>query len=92
MIDRKNDLVLSCICCMKRNRNGVIALDANSLYQLIIEKGFTINGISDLLKIDHDNIYQKIADVSLLTVGETLLLKSILELSDSEAISIFLGA
>ena len=50
---------------MKRNGNGVIALRANKLKEVI--------------------------DVSKLTIGEALLLKRILGLSDSEATAIFLG-
>ena len=88
MIDRKIKLVLSFICCTKRNRNGVIALNANKLINKIVEKGFTICDISNLLGI------QKIRmnNVDSLTIGEVLALKNILELSDTEAISIFLGA
>lgn len=69
MIDRKIELVLSCNCCMKRNGNGVIALRANSLIELIT----------------------KMDDIKSLTIGEALTLKSILGLTDSEAIAIFLG-
>ena len=37
MIDRKNTEVLSCICCMKRNGNGVNALRANIVKNIIQE-------------------------------------------------------
>lgn len=50
---------------MKRNGNGVIALRANKLKDII--------------------------DVSKLTIGDALLLKRILGLSNSEATDIFLG-
>lgn len=53
------------MCCMKRNGNGVIALRANKLKEVV--------------------------DVSKLTIGEVLLLKHILGLSNSEATAIFLG-
>ena len=70
MIDRKIREVLSCICCMKRNLKGAIALYANILREMI-QAG--------------------LGDISKLTIGETLMLKSILGLSDSEATAIFLG-
>ena len=53
------------MCCMKRNRNGVIALCANRLKDII--------------------------DTSKLTIGDALLLKHILGLTNSEATAIFLG-
>lgn len=70
MIDRKIESVLSCICCMKRNGNGVIALYAN------IVKNIIQNGLGDIKQ---------------LTIGEVLALKAIFELSNSEAIAVFLG-
>ena len=63
VIDRKNKQMLSCKCCTKRNRNGVIALNVKELNDVINE----------------------------LTIGEVLLLKSVLGLSDSKAAAIFLG-
>lgn len=63
VIDRKNKQMLSCKCCTKRNRNGVIALHAKELNDVINK----------------------------LTIGEVLLLKSVLGLSDSKAVAIFLG-
>ena len=35
MIDRKIEQMLSCICCTKRNRNGVIALNAKELKSIV---------------------------------------------------------
>lgn len=92
MIDRKNITMLSCICCTKRNRNGVIALDANILKKTIDAKGFTISNVSELLGISKSDAYRKMKNVSELTVGEVFLLKITLDLSDVEASTIFLGA
>lgn len=68
MIDRKIGVVLSFICCMKRNREGEIALRANVVRD-IIEKG--------------------LGDINQITIGEALVLKSIFELSNSEATAVF---
>lgn len=84
--------MLSCNCCTKRNRNGVIALNANELQRTIVKKGYTIRSISELLGLTMVNTYRKLSNVSKLTIGEAILLKNILELSDSEASAIFLGA
>ena len=70
MIDRKNTEVLSCICCMKRNRNGVIALRANIVKYMIQDS---------------------LGDIKQLTIGEVLALKSIFDLTNSEASAVFLG-
>lgn len=91
MIDRKIELVLM-YCCTKRNRNGVIALDANKLHEVIVNKGLTLSSISELLRINHVATYRKLTDIKKLTIGEAILLKEFLELSDREAAVIFLGA
>ena len=91
MIDRKIKLVLL-YCCTIRNRNGVIALNANVLVEKIIENGYTIRDISNLLGVSKDDLAWKLNDVAEFTIGETYTLKSMLSLSDSEAINIFLGA
>ena len=91
MIDRKIEIVLS-YCCTKRNRNGVIALHANLLIGKIIENGYTIHDISNLLGISKDVLTKKLNNINRLTIGEARVLKYTLDLSDSEAISIFLGA
>lgn len=77
---------------MKRNRREVIALDANKLMVKIIEKGFTICSIATLLDIEKTTMRRKLNDTSKLTIREVMTLKNILELSDREAITIFLGA
>lgn len=77
---------------MKRNRNGVIALDANILLIEIIKHGLTVEDISKLLKISRVATYRKLKDIKLLTIGEALFLKDVLKLSDQEAAAIFLGA
>ena len=91
MIDRKIKLMLL-YCCMIRNRNGVIALDANLLVRKIIENGYTIGDISNLLGLSRNVLSKKLHNINRLTVGEARMLKYALDLSDAEAISIFFGA
>ena len=67
-------------------------MGANKLQILIIENGLTINVISDLLGLTRVQTHRKLNDVKLLTIGEAILLKEFLELTNSEAIEIFLGA
>lgn len=91
MIDRKIKPVLL-YCCTIRNRNGVIALNANVLVEKIVENGYTICDISNLLGVHKETLDKKLNDVYEFTIGETYTLKAILGLSDTEAIYIFLGA
>ena len=77
---------------MIRNRNGVVALDANKLVGKIIKNGYTIGDISNLLGVSRNVLTKKINNVNTLTIGEARLLKYALGLSDDEAISIFFGA
>lgn len=90
-VDRKNKLMLS-YCCTKRNGNGVIALYANRLLVEILKSGLTIDDISNLLGTSRVSTHRKLNNINLLTIGEALLLKNILDLSDQEAAIIFLGA
>ena len=70
----------------------MIALDANILLVEIIKHGLTLDDISNLFGISRVLTYRKLNDIKQMTIGEALLLKSTLELSDHEAASIFLGA
>lgn len=69
-----------------------LALDANELQALIIKNGFTLGDISDLLGLTKVMAQRKLTDIRLLTIGEVILLKEFLELTNTEAIDIFLGA
>lgn len=71
---------------------GVIALDANRLQVEIMKNGFTLGDISDFLGLTKVSTHRKITDIKSLTIGEAILLKEFLELTDLEAIDIFLGA
>ena len=61
------------------------------LKSIIVEKGYTFADISDLLGLNMLTTYRKLSDIHNLTIREALLLKTVLNLSDSEAAFIFLG-
>lgn len=71
---------------------GVIALDANRLQVEIMKNGFTLGDISDFLGLTKVLTHRKLTDIKTLTIGEAIRLKELLELTDLEAIDIFLGA
>lgn len=82
-IDRKIGMVLSFRCCMKRNQKEVCALDANKLIFKIFEKSLNVDTAASL--------YKKIADNGTITIGDAMILKELLGLSNLEAIDIFLS-
>lgn len=69
-----------------------MALDANKLQTVIMNNGFTLNDISDFLGLTRVVTHRKLSNIKLLTIGEAILLKEFLELTNDEASSIFLGA
>lgn len=82
-VDRKIGMVLSFTCCTKRNRNEVLALDANKLVFKIFEKSLNIDTAAA--------IYKRISNGGELTIGDVIQLKTLLDLTDLEAIDIFLS-
>lgn len=71
------------MCCMKRNRNEVRALDANKLKVKIFEKSLNVDMASELCK--------KVCCNDAITIGDAIKLKELLDLTNSEAIDIFLS-
>lgn len=82
-IDRKIGMVLSFRCCMKRNQKEVYALDANKIIFKIFEKGLHVDTAAEL--------YKKISRNEEITIGDALKLKELLNLTNVEAIDIFLS-
>lgn len=76
-------MVLSFTCCTKRNRNEVLALDANKLIFKIFEKSLNIDTAAA--------IYKQVSNGRELTIGDVMKLKTLLDLTDVEAIDIFLS-
>ena len=67
-------------------------MNANVLKKIIVEKGFTFYKISSLLGIGLTDLDRKLENKNDLTINEVFRLKHILDLSNEEAISIFLEA
>lgn len=83
LIDRKIEMVLSFTCCIERNRNEVLALDANKLIFKIFEKSLRVDTAAE--------IYKQISNGRELTIKDVMRLKELLDLTDVEAIDIFLS-
>ena len=82
-IDRKIAMVLSFSCRTKRNQKEVLALDANKLILKIFEKSLKIDTAAE--------IYRQISNGMELTIKDVMRLKELLDLTDVEAIDIFLS-
>lgn len=76
-------MVLSFRCCIERNRKEVFALDANKLIFKIFEKSLNIDTAVAL--------YKKLSDDDVITIGDAMVLKELLGLTNLEAIDIFLS-
>lgn len=90
-IDRKIIMVLSFLCRTKRNRNEVLALDATRLTMKVLERGLNANKESNLRGLEIFSLCNKIYNRKDITIGDALKLKEALDLTDSEAIDIFLS-
>lgn len=65
-------------------------MNAKKLNRKMIERGFTIDAVSELIGVDMFTMYRKVYNYEVTTIGEAMRLKHILDLSDQEAIDIFL--
>lgn len=64
-------------------------MNANMLRTKIIERGFLLSEISEVLGLDTWTTYQKLNAHEKLTINEAVQLKHVLGLSNAEAIDIF---
>ena len=77
-------MMLSFNCCVSCNRNEVCALNANKLLLKILEAGLSVHIAIELCGLITNPEKQ-------LTIGDALLLKELLNLTNLEAIDIFLS-
>lgn len=66
-------------------------MNANKLKAKLVEKGFTIAMIADLMDIHKSSLYRKINGCEGVTVYDAMRLKEILGLTNDEASDIFLS-
>ena len=65
-------------------------MDSDKLIYRIAEQGLTFADVSDMIDIDHLALYRKLAGFEKVTVKEAEKLKKILDLTNLEALEIFL--
>lgn len=66
-------------------------MNSNLLIEKILEKGMEFGKIAKLLGIDKMTLYRKLANYESVTIREAEILKDILDLTNFEALEIFLG-
>lgn len=66
-------------------------MDVDKLKVKIIEKGLDDTKVAELIEINRTTLYRKLNGVDKLTIGEAVKLKTILDISNPEAIVIFLS-
>lgn len=65
-------------------------LNVNKLKAKMIEKGYNVESLAVALGMDKSTLYRKLQRLEAFTIGEVRKIKEILELTDSEAVEIFL--
>lgn len=65
-------------------------MNANKLKAKIVENGLNISKTAELIGVSKSSLYRKLNANDRLTINEAAKLKNILELTDLEALEIFL--
>lgn len=66
-------------------------MDLNRLKGKIVEKGWNVEMLAEHIGIDRSSMYRKLNNFEKITIGEANKITSVLDLSNEEASSIFLG-
>ena len=65
-------------------------MDTQKLKSKIVEKGWNVENLADAIKMDRATLYRKLKGDVRMTIGEARKIKEVLNLSEDEAVSIFL--
>ena len=66
-------------------------MDANKLKTKLNEKGFSISTVANLMNIRGSSLHRKLNGYDSMTVYDAMCLKEILNLTNTEALDIFLS-
>lgn len=66
-------------------------MDANKLKTKLSEKGFSISTVANLMNIRGSSLHKKLNGNDSMTVYDAMCLKEILDLTNAEALDIFLS-
>lgn len=66
-------------------------MQLNKLKAKMVEKGINADLLADVIGVDRSSMYRKMNNFDKITIGEAKLIKAALEMSDEDAIAIFLS-
>ena len=66
-------------------------MDLNKLKGKIVEKGWNIEMLAERIGVERSSMYRKLNNFEKITIGEAKKITAVLNLSDEDASSIFLG-
>lgn len=66
-------------------------MQLNKLKAKMVEKGINADLLADVIGVDRSSMYRKMNNFEKITIGEAKLIKTALEMSDEDAIAIFLS-
>lgn len=57
----------------------------------IVERGINVEGLANKIGVDRSSLYRKLNNAEKITIGEASRMKEVLEMTDAEALDIFLS-
>lgn len=63
----------------------------NKLKAKMVEKGINVETLSNRIGVERSTLYRKLNNFEKITIGEAARMKTVLEMTDAEAINIFLA-
>lgn len=66
-------------------------MNINKLRGKIVENGMTVPELASKIDVDRSSLYRKLNNLEKVTIGEAIRIKEALNLSDSDALDIFLA-
>lgn len=66
-------------------------MDINLLKGKIVANGLNVEQLATAINVDRSSLYRKFNNAEKITIGEALRIKEALNMSDTEAIQIFLS-
>ena len=66
-------------------------MNINKLRGKIVERGMTVPELAVEINVDRSSLYRKLNNFEKVTIGEAIKIKAALNLSDSDALDIFLA-
>ena len=72
-------------------QEGVKFMNVAKLRGKIVERGMNVEGLASKIGVDRSSLYRKLNNAEKITIGEASRMKEALEMTDAEALDIFLS-